>query len=262
MRLGRSSKTFNLNREEIVEIIQRKFSVTLKNDPNVKLQPEYIAYLESLVPTEKIKVQKEVQEVKQEEKQEEVIATDPQEASPEPPDEDENPRQDQVETIRAKKIALQGVKVIDKIDLPEPPPPEMVEIDGVMYEKAELRKRKQAEKKARQQKLKRELEKRKAASQKSKPKKKVTKELSFAEKKRLEERRDQLAKEKAEKEKRRRKARFYEKKVSTTPPKNLKKGETKKPSEKKIQPTEKIKTDSVKEPTSLIQRFWKWLTTY
>ena len=177
--------------------------------------------------------------------------------------------QKEIETIKAKAERLEGLKVIGKIDLPPPPPPEMVEIDGVMYDKAELKKqryeekeRKKAEAIRRREEKKKKDELRKLAEQDAhdeiSKKAAIKANISFEEQRKKEE--AALARKKRQEEKRRREKqrKHYEEKHLVVKEKTSVKKKAKKTA---IQ--EEIKEEfSIEEPKSALGKFWKWLTSY
>lgn len=266
MRLGQLSRKLNVSIPEIVTIVADEFGVTIGDHPNIKLDDSYVDYISNkfnksdvviktkealdkeadLKPSDDVEtlVEESVNEVENEQEVEAIENS----ATEEPPKE--------IETIRAKAAKLEGLKVVDKIELPEPPPPVMVEIDGVMYDKAELKKQRIAERKERDANRKKEAAKREAAGKKRVKKKPVKKELSFSEKRRIEEKRERELKHKEEKFKRKRQKKHYESKHKIIPPVNKKK------KEKVVAEIEEVVIETRPEPKTLLGKFWRWLNTY
>jgi len=266
MRLGQLARKIKKTTAETGELISLEFNINLENNPNVKLLDEHTRFaLEKFVlkKTEIPLAPKDNPEI-------DVIPNDVAEENPEISlvlddslpaedtiDEDEisENSKNKIETIRAKTIKLKGFTVVDKIDLPEPPQKEMIEIDGVMYDKEELKKQRIAERKMREEKRRKELQRNyKSTTPKRKNQKK--KGLSYAEKKRLEELQDLDKKEKKEKHLKRKRKKHYKENhlIKTKAKKKVIKKET-------VISEEEIITDTRPQPKSILGKLWRWLNT-
>lgn len=147
-----------------------------------------------------------------------------------------------VEVIRPKKVKLQGIKVLGKIDLPEP-----IEKD-----------KEEKEEGAAQQKPEEEVAPKKHIRKESrktykKRDRKPRQELSFEEKQKREEQKRVRQEKKRKKEIKEKKKRYYEEKIaSKVSPSNKFKKKKKK---------ETLKTDEkpVVKHKNIFRRFWAWL---
>jgi len=262
MRLGQLSRKLDIPIPEIVSIVANEFDVTIGDHPNIKMDDSHVFFIEEVFKKEEVEILVESDD-KKELKSENKELSEPKEeitedaVSDKKEEEAENiTESSEIETIRAKAAKLEGLTVVDKIDLPEPPPPEMVEIDGVMYDKAELKKQRIAERKERDANRKKEAAKRAAEGKVRVKKKPVKKEVSFAEKRRIEEKKETTQKKTEDKFKRKRQRKHYESKHKIAPPVNNKK---KKPI---IIEVEEPTVNSQPEPETLLGKFWRWLNTY
>ena len=254
MRLGQLAKTLETSRESLLILLEKEFQVILPDNPNTKIKEEHVRFLHK----ELLQKESPMDNI--------GVATDEKPATEKPTIKGENNDALPVDTesipiIKAPKISLKGVKVVDKITLPEPPPPEMIEIDGVIYEKSEWVKKKKQERKEREEKLKEEVRKKKAKVRKRKTPERKEPKLTFAEKRAKEALKEKQQKEKLLDAQRKAKKRYYEKKQ-----RNLIKQELKtksKQEEPNYVPQEPVRpSDTEKKTTSLFGRIWKWLTTY
>jgi len=262
MRLGQLSRKLNIPPSEIGFIIAEEFKVDIGAHPNIKIDDGHAKYLiEKFQKSESknIETNSELTVFPTEE----VIQNENPKTENSDNKENETSKEseiEEIETIRVKAAKLDGLKVVDKIELPEPPPPEMVEIDGVMYDKAELKKQRIAERKGREAQRRKEAAKR-AADRKSganKSKNKNKKELSFAEKRKLEEEQDRDQKKQEERRKRYSKKKHYISKHKIHKPASIKL-EEKEETEIEI---EEIAIETHPEPKTLLGKFWRWLNTY
>jgi hypothetical protein len=263
MRLGQLSRKLDISIPQLVSIIAEEFDVTIGEHPNIKLDDSHVDFI--TVKFDKPEPVSKTKEILEGEPEFEI--TDVEEPAGEmkinqSPDTKGDTitveEAKEIETIRAKAAKLEGLKVVDKIDLPPPPPPEMVEIDGVMYDKAELKKQRIAERKERDANRKKEAAKR-AEERKIRVKKRpVKKELSFAEKRRIEEEKEERIKNKDEKYKRNRQKKHYDSKHRKTPTSNNKK-KIKEPITVEVEETV---VDTRPAPKTMLGKFWRWLNTY
>ena len=265
MRLGQLSRKLNVSTTEIGSIIADEFKVTIGVHPNIKIDDEHAKFIIGkfqknvagslgLSPEVEVISAEEINPV--EDTQTDNENTDGNETLMDL----ESEEKEEIETIRVKAAKLEGLTVVDKIELPEPPPPEMVEIDGVMYDKAELKKQRIAERKEREAKKRKEAARRAIERKllKNKPANKNKKELSYAEKRRLEEEQDSDHKKQEERHKRLRQKRHYESKHKIHKPADIK---TEKKEEATIE-VEEIILETPIESKTLIGKFWRWLNSY
>tara|TARA_R110002050_G_scaffold300722_2_gene471910 strand:- start:53411 stop:54247 length:837 start_codon:yes stop_codon:yes gene_type:complete len=179
MRLGQLSRKINTKPTEILSYLKNEFDVELGSHLNTKVDDELAEKViekfstkpvAKVIPTETVKpvppkeTNTEPEEVfpKQMEESSAISATEeiinelPK--APQPIKEYEvNQEVDaatikNAELIKAPKVALDGPKVVGKIELPPSLEEQMVEIDGVMISKAELANRKREERKERREK--------------------------------------------------------------------------------------------------------------
>lgn len=266
MRLGQLSRKLSIKPANIVEDIQVEFDVTIEAGLNTKIDDKFVDFIEkkyTIVPEvtqakEEVIEEKVVPEEKQEDSptKEETEKTEASETTEEEKTEvvsdsktsdKEEGEEEEIETIKAPKVKLEGIKVVDKIDLPEPKP-QFIEIDGVIVDKAEYKKSQEFKKK--EEERKRRAAKR-AKDLKDKMERKIQKKEpdvnEFAVKKKDQKEKEQLlekrriANEKREKEMRKQ---HYHSKVanaSTTP----------KPKKKK-----KVVKEPVKEEAPIVHKNW------
>ena len=262
MRLGQLSRKLNISSSEIASIISEEFELTIGDHPNIKIDDDHAKFIigkfqknvaeslgsdpeiEELSIEETIPIENSEQDLKTEEENDLSIDS----------------KKEEIETIRVKAAKLEGLTVVDKIDLPPPPPPEMVEIDGVMYDKAELKKQRIAERKERETKKKKEIARRaterKLRANKSTNKNK--KEISYAEKRRLEEEQDSDQKKQEERRKRHRQKKHYESKHKIHKPAEIK---PERIEDAEIEVEETI-IETRPESKTLLGKLWRWLNTY
>lgn len=288
MRLGQLSRKININSSLILDYLENELGVHVNASLNAKIEDEYvnkvmehfsitnqkddlvIANEKNLEEKESISVNTTTQETPSEEASDSIEEnTEEQiEEEVEMTVQEEQENQD-VEIIKAKAEKLEGLKVIGKIDLPPPPPPEMIEIDGVMYDKAELKKQryeererkkaeaiKRREEKKKQEELKRlaEQDAQDAISQKAA----LKANISFAEQRKKEEAALARKKKQEERRKREKQRKHYEEKHLVVKEKLPKKKAVKK---EKVA-IETSKEVSAPEPKNAFAKFWRWLTTY
>jgi len=263
MRLGQLSRKLETPISDIRNTIKKKYDVTIGEHPNIKVDDEYVEYFlelfnkadEVIVYKAEEPIEKEV-EVAQEVSTELEVEKEDVKDDVEVENKEEEVFKSKIETIRAKAAKLEGLKIIDKIDLPPPPPPEMIEIDGVMYDKAELKKQRIAERKEHDANRKREAAKRALVRKPAKFRAIVKNELSLSDKRRIEEQRDNSTKKKEEVEKRRKQKKHYDSKhkVATPIKKKVKKVS--------IIEVEEIIEDTRPTPKTMLGKFWRWLNTY
>ncbi len=167
MRLAQLARQLNEKTFTVREKLSEKFEIDFEKGPNTKLSDEHVAYIKELLepkPTAPAQIEEvidneiikeEIEDVVSEEKS---VVNEPV-AEPSPPlDEpviqsvgevigenketiDEIPNQEDAELIKAPKVKLEGIKIIDKIDLPEPKIKEMVQEDEKPVVKAKEPKR-------------------------------------------------------------------------------------------------------------------------
>lgn len=265
MRLGQLSRKLDISTSEIGTLLADEFGLTIGDHPNIKVDDDHAKFVIEKFQknvAEKLDSIDEGEAINKEkyssiENVESNIDIDNEGEFLSDPDVEEK---EEIETIRVKAAKLDGLTVVDKIELPEPPPPEMVEIDGVMYDKAELKKQRIAERKERDAQRRKEAAKR-AADRKlrsNKSSKKNKKEISFAEKRILEEKQESDQKKQEERRKRYRQKKHYESKHK------IHKTTTLKP-EKKVKVSiekEEILIETPSEPKTLLGKFWRWINTY
>merc|ERR1711916_228389 len=138
--MGQLSRKINVKSSEIVDFIEKEFNDSIKNHPNCKIPDEYITRIESnfLIetptsenddgspqddgPADEI-LEEQTIEAKQEDQTKEVDEDAEAEVSTDEDDStDELPEDLIIEegVIKAPKPEIEGVKVVGKIDLPEP----------------------------------------------------------------------------------------------------------------------------------------------
>lgn len=227
-------------------------------------------------PETNIKEAEEQNDSKEEEKQE-GVSKDLKEESPEEtgnkkgsalvkdevprPEEDESLEEflerQKVDLIRAKKIKLEGVKVVGKIDLPEPKAPKEKAEKEVDLEE-ERKKEKEKEKEEKPKGLYAEyLEKKKRPYEQRRKKRRPKKVLSFEEKQQLEQKKIEREKEKKQKQLKRKKELYYKENIQ---PKVKKKPKTKSEevSREKKHESKPVQKQA-KKSKSVIGRLWGWL---
>lgn len=265
MRLSQLSRKINISTTEIGSIIADEFKVTIGVHPNIKIDDEHAKFIIE-------KFQKNVSgslglspEVEEpglgeinpvENTETDIENTDGIETSID----SESEEKEEIETIRVKAAKLEGLTVVDKIELPEPPPPEMVEIDGVMYDKAELKNQRIAERKEREAKKRKEAARRTIERKllKNKSANKNKKELSYAEIRRVEEMQDSDRKKQEERRKKHRQKKHYESKHKI----NKSAAIIPEAKEEIEIGVEEVKVETRPEPKTLMGKFWRWLNTY
>ncbi len=253
-------------KEEKKEVEENIEVVESKKTPHLPATPEEdIALVEGeidFMPIQNNQLDENNEQQESEEQPEKVVAPIDSEKKPEPKEdevidterlmellesEDEVPELDKIKLIKAPKKELSGLKVLGKVELPEPKKKEPTEKEESEKEIA------QDIRNQRTQISNEEREKRRLNAKKKKE------EFEAREKRRL--------KEKEEKEKRDRNASHYKQKLNQPKPKK------KKPTPKKVPapiPVEelaspvpqkpKVKKKKVAEPTTLLGRMWKWMT--
>ncbi|MFY0592048.1 hypothetical protein [Roseivirga sp.] len=136
MRLGQLSRQLNISADQIVAVLHDNFR-EVNNHPNIKITEEELEFLnDRFAPKETAEPVPEVVETTEEEVIEKVVAEEPQEVletTAEAPEFIETLRPqvisleeeflaqtESLETYKAEKPHLEGLKVVGKIDLPEP----------------------------------------------------------------------------------------------------------------------------------------------
>lgn len=197
-----------------------------------------------------------------------VAAAEEESTHPEPANEEEPVAEEDgsTEVIKAPKTTLEGIKLVGKIDLPEPPPPQQIEVDGVMMDKetyAERKKRIYEERKARS----RPATYNNDGSFEPRPLKKRKKRqvgLSYEEQKRKEQEAYERRLVKEAKQKKKAKKQHYLKNHAVAKP-SSKKGSKKKAEAMREQEEQQSRSQQIQQekqaPKSAWQRFVKWLNT-
>ncbi len=136
MRLGQLSKQVETKPQNIVDFVKKTFDVEIKNHPNVKIQDEWendiiaeFAKAEEVKEAteevaKSIKVEAKALEIKSEDKVEEPKVANEIAVGEEVPTEVIK----KAELVKREKVVLEGIKVVNKIDLePKKPVVEVVE---------------------------------------------------------------------------------------------------------------------------------------
>lgn len=276
MRLGQLSRKINISYSEVLNYLEDELGVHIDASLNSKIDDNHVTAIVEHFKPKKVDAPELIEEISTDELMDKTTIEDTIENEnnvDELVDDaqtivEELIEEKNIETIKAKAERLEGLKVIGKIDLPPPPPPEMVEIDGVMYDKAELKRQKREEKEERRlDAIKRRDERKRIAELKeieqlksdiiSVEAKSVKKEESF-EKKRLKEEKDLKRRKEVEERARREKQRKHYNEKHKVPVDAIKK----KKGIKKEEIKEEILVDSELDPSSVFGKFWKWLTTF
>lgn len=269
MRVGQLARKINKSTSDICEYMNKELGIEINTHPNSKIDDQYIDQVTKFFnPTEDIEKEvideveitesNEITEniVLEVEKEEEIVVN--QEIG-----QGVDPTLDQVskaETIKASAAKLEGFKVIGKIDLPPPPPVEMVEIDGVMYEKEFIRQQRREEKeKKKKAELKRKQDRLQNRKENIKPADKITKRAeSFAEIKEKEDKQTEVKKVAGEKIRKEKQHKHYHSKQAT-----IKKPPLKKKTIKKVEVIESVTAKVIPAPAkSMFGKLWRWLNTY
>jgi len=271
MRLGQLSRKLSIKPATIVEEIQSEFNETITEGLNTKIDDKFVSFFEEkYAPViEKTPITEEVIEEKKEEETvstpevneeaqvvveeeattETAIENNTEATVKEEKEESNADAEEEIETIKAPIVKLEGIKIIDKIDLPEPKP-QFIEIDGVIVDKAEYKKSQEFKKKEEARKkraLRKENDLKKQMERKLEVKEKVktpTNHNEFAEQEKARKEKERLAeKRRLANEERERKLRkeHYEKNVAAklTAPKPKKK-KTSPASEEKVKKAEPV----------------------
>jgi hypothetical protein len=270
MRLGQLSRKIKVKPQEIVAFVSENFQEELSIHPNTKIKEEHLVRIEAhfvtaespestpeelIQPEEPFEVEYSVPKKEEIEFTVELESTQSDEEKNVPasiqntdlaePSEDDLNIVDGV--IKAPKVAVEGIKVVGKIDLPEPKKEE--EEGDVNNEEDEQIDATAARKKTSQQ------QSRKKSQRKSKRNKEGKREISYEEQKKMDlaayEARKKAQKE-AEKKK---KQRHYEKQL-----KNKQAVEKSKKSKKKKEAANAAKAIE-KQPKTAWGKFIKWLNT-
>lgn len=154
----------------------------------------------------------------------------------------EKDKQEKVEVIRAKKIKLEGIKVLGKIDLPEPPKKEESTDESEDQPKSEPRGGRRKDFKDRK------------SQKRQNPKRR--KSESYEQKLKRQEREAERKKREREKKLKEKKKRFYEEQVKSVQPEKVKKKASKKQVKKQ---GVTIRKKVIKKHSNPIIRFWEWL---
>lgn len=269
MRVGQLARKINKSTSDICEYMNKEMGIEINTHPNSKIDDQYIDQIlnnfnsidstdNSVIEKEVIIEAKEVVEVSlpDVEKKEDVVINQEVEQGVEPTFEQVS----KAETIKASAAKLEGFKVIGKIDLPPPPPVEMVEIDGVMYEKEFIRQQRREEKeKKKKAELKRKQDRLQNRKENIKPADKITKRAeSFAEIKEKEDKQTEVKKVAGEKIRKEKQHKHYHSKQAT-----IKKPPLKKKTIKKVEVIESVTAKVIPAPAkSMFGKLWRWLNTY
>ncbi|ELR73432.1 translation initiation factor IF-2 [Fulvivirga imtechensis AK7] len=267
MRLVQLARKLGVTQNEIIRFLSGQ-GVDIGQSSNAKVNEEHtqLIYNHFGNPNEQLEEDKKIEE-SSEETTEPLLSTqgasensefiEPQEAEPAVQSaKDEQPGEvhiedtketqseedkQQTEVIRAKKIKLEGIKVLGKIELPEPPKKE---------EKTDESNDQQVSAPSRNRK--KDTQDRK--SQKRQTKRKKTE--SYEQKLKRQEREALRKKREREKKLKDKKKRFYEEQVKSAPQEKIKKKPSKKPA-KKQEPASRKRL--IKKHSNPIIRFWEWL---
>jgi len=196
MRLAQLARELKITTADATEYLAKKASIEV-DGPNMKLEEESIQLLrdryEKKPKTEDVASEDGDQKVEETEIEVITVSEEKKEEDTQDSPEAENQEPDDIavdmdaELVSADKVSLAGLKIVDKIDLPEPPPSAPIEIDGVMYTKEELDAKRKAE---REEKVKKR-ESRRAAQAKKKDFQRADYNEDFSqEKKKLKEEKD------------------------------------------------------------------------
>jgi len=284
MRLGQLARKLEIKATDIVSLVEKELGETLENTPNLKLEDKHVELVnehykkpepepEVAVATEDAPETPEVEEAKEEPVSEEA----PQETAPEESKEEEGSEEKTseveseeitveepstelniedidpatAETITAPKVELDGPTVVGKIDLPDPPGPQQIEVDGVMMDKDEYYRKKKEEREARKKK---QQKRRFDSAQKDPSEGTKEKQVSLAEIKRQEEKEAAKAKKQKEAD-----DAYHAQKRKEHYNKNFKQQPVKKKVKKKEEP---VAQEEVTEPEierKGFAKFWHWL---
>lgn len=274
MRLGQLSRKLNVKSGEIIARVEKKFDVTIKDHPNCKIPDEFLVDLLSHFEDNRPSTEKELVVEEVEEKNAETPSVESVEEEKKVADSSENEapntneeisasnlQEDDHEliieegVIKAPKPEIEGVKVVGKIDLPEPKKESEEEKDRENNETDSADSSESSDRTEEKEKTVRS----RAQGKKNRPKRKTKEVLSHEEKKKREEaryRKEQEAKKKREKELKRKNYEklMQEKAASVTSKKSSKR--------KKKRPTKSTKREAMKEePKTLWGKFMRWLNT-
>ena len=261
MRLAQLARKFDIPKKDILDFLSSK-GVSIESHGNTKVDEEHIKLVEqkygNRLPKEGV-IEGQVDTKKEKKNEREdtsissskapVVEEEPKET---PIDEEESPadskefteentQEKPIEVIRPKKVKLQGIKVVGKIDLPEPPKKQEEKDSTEPVSEEKIAPKKQTHKKIN----------RKPKDRKTK---KPRRELSYEEKQKREERDRLRAERKKKKELKEKKRKYYEKKVKAQKPsvsKKIKKKEKEMPAKKRQKQVVKHKNP--------LKRFWAWL---
>ena len=269
MRLGQLSRKLNISPAEIGAIIADEFKVTIGEHPNIKMDDEHAKFIiEKFQDPDSEKFDP----IPVTEDKNDLEKAHPQNKKGDNEYPENNPirvqsdslEKEEIETIRVEASKLEGLTVVDKIELPEPPPPEMVEIDGVMYDKAELKKQRIAERKEREAKKRKEATRRAVERKllKNKSENKNKKELSFAEKRSIEEKLESDRKRQDDRHKRYRQKKHYESKHKIHKDAGISPKKKQEDEDEVEVDVEDIIIETRSEPKTMLGKFWRWLNTY
>lgn len=257
MRLGQLARKLDIKRTEIQKILKKELKVEIGEHPNTKVEDihvEYILKKFNVVDEPEVKIVEKVVEVpkavKMEKTTEKIEEKAPQIA------------EQIVEHIETQKVEkLTGPKILGKIELPEPPS-DMVEIDGVMIDRKEIKAKEQEKKKQEREDKRKERE---LAKQKRELREQFKEESeTFVSDK------DRKKQERIQEERRKQQAAYDRKKKKEhyiNQVNNVKKKDAVKKSSttvnEQVETAELENTNISKEASkgNAFQRFWKWLTT-
>lgn len=251
MRLGQLARQLEVPAQHIIEFLKGE-GISISEHPNSKFPEEYekkvLQHFGASI-SEEVAPEPEVPAMEVEEQPEKAIEEDPPITKAEPvvgaeptPIIEEAAAPEEPEVIKAPKIELPGLKVVGKIELPQPK--QKVEVASELVAESSPVAPDPKGRKGKFEKNRLTPEEREAKRQKLRAEKKKQEEWE-AHKKKLKE----------ERERKKAKARFYEERVkqkSTQAP-------AKKPKNKKVSPVEE--TDSRPKPKTLLGKIWRWLNT-
>lgn len=288
MRLGQLSRKIKVGYSDILDYMENDLGVHLNASLNSKVDDRYVKQIvehfspkieekevkkeENIVAEKKVVVEEVIEEGETVLKEVESIISDEdvitiEEEKPEP--------KEKIETIKAKAEQLEGLKVIGKIDLPAPLPPEQVEIDGVMYDKDFIKQQKREEKEKRRldaikrkevRKRVEDLKKLEGNTSTIETKPSTNKvvnnkqDISFEEIRKKEESALKRRKVREEKYRKEKQSKYYAETHLVSKDNSQKKKKDYKKSMEEETPIDVSNTPAP--PKSVIGKMWRWLTTY
>lgn len=219
-----------LNEEEVTTLYKH-FDITVFTEPEVVKELEKENIVEEQV-TEPVPATVEEPETEVEESADDNPKGDPAVESNSDVEEKET-----VEVIRAKKVKLDGIKIVGKIDLPEPKPKKEPEEEEIKETKVRKQRRNSHNRNRRQKKA----------------------PLTFEQKQALDEKKRKREKAEREKKQREKKKAYFEKNI-----KPKQKASAEAVQKKKKKKVEAARKETAKVRTKLtsknpFKRFWQWL---